>query len=49
MIYRFSDTDQLKNVITSLSNFNSKVDKLDVDKFEPASVVLSKLSDVVKK
>ena len=49
VIYRFFDTDQLKKVITSLSNLNSKVDKLDVDKFEPASVVLSKLSDVVKK
>ena len=47
MIYRFFDTDQLKKVITS--NLNSKVDKLDVDKFEPASVVLSKVSDVVKK
>ena len=48
MIYRFFDTDQLIKVITSLSNLNSKVDKLDVDKFEAASVVLSKLNDVKK-
>ena len=38
----------LKNVPTNLSNFKSKVDKLDVDKLVPVPVDLSKLSDVVK-
>ena len=33
---------------TNLSNSNSKVDTLHVDKLVPASVDLSKLSDVVK-
>ena len=38
----------MKSVPTNLSNLNSKVNKLDVDKLVPASVNLSKLSDVVK-
>ena len=42
------DIDKLKNVLISLSNFKSKVDKLDVDKLVPVPVDLSKLSDVVK-
>ena len=42
------DIDQLKNVLTNLSNLKSKVDKLDVDKLVPVSVDLSKLSDVAK-
>ena len=33
---------------TNLSNLKSKVDKLDVDKFVPVPVDLSKLNDVVK-
>ena len=41
--------DKLKNIPNNLSNFKSKVDKLDVDKLVPALVDLSKLSDVVKK
>ena len=40
--------DKLKNVPTNLSNWKSKVDKLDVDKLVPVPVELSKLSDVVK-
>ena len=42
------DIDKLKNVPTNLTNLKNKVDKLDVDKWVPTSVVLSKLSDVVK-
>ena len=42
------DIDELKNVLTNLSNLKSKVDKLDVDKLVPASVDLNKLSDIVK-
>ena len=42
------DIDKLKNVLISLSNLKSKVDKLDVDKLVPVPVDLSKLSDVVK-
>ena len=38
----------MKNVSTNLSNFKSKVDKLDVDKLVSVSVDLSKLSDVVR-
>ena len=38
----------MKNVPTNLINWKSKVDKLDVDKLVPATVDLSKLSDVVK-
>ena len=38
----------MKNVSSSLSNWESKVDKLDVDKFAPVPVDLSKLSDAVK-
>ena len=38
----------MKNVSTNLSNFESKVDKLDVDKLVSVSVDLSKLSDVVR-
>ena len=38
----------MKNAPTNLSNFKSKVDKLDVDKLVPVPVALSKLSDVVK-
>ena len=33
---------------TNLSNLQSKIDKLDVDKLVPVPVALSKLSDVVK-
>ena len=40
--------DKLKNVPTNLSRLKCKVDKLDVDKLEPVSVDLSKISDVVK-
>ena len=40
--------DKLKNVPANLSNWKSKVDKLDVDKLVPVPVELSKLSDVVK-
>ena len=43
------DIDKFKkNVPTNLSNSNSKVDTLHVDKLVPVSVDLSKLSDVVK-
>ena len=42
------DTDELKNVPNILSNLKSKVYKLDVDKLVPASIDISKLSDVVK-
>ena len=38
----------MKNVPSNLSNLKIKVDKLDVDKLVPASIDLSKLSDVVK-
>ena len=40
--------DKLKNVPANLSNWKSKVDKLDVDKLVLVPVELSKLSDVVK-
>ena len=45
------DIDQLKNVLTNLSNLKSKVDNLDVDKLVPVPLFtdLSKLSNVVKK
>ena len=33
---------------TSLASLKTEVDKLDIDKFEPVPVDLSKLSDVVK-
>ena len=39
----------MKNVPSNLSNLESKVDKLDVDKLVPVAFDLSKLSDVVKK
>ena len=42
------DIDKLKNVPCNLSNFKSKVDKLDVVKVVPVRVDLRKLSDVVK-
>ena len=38
----------MKNVPSGLSNLKSNVDKLDVDKFVPVPIDLSKLSDVVK-
>ena len=38
----------MKNIQTYLSNFKSKVDKVDVGKLVPVPVDLSKLSDVVK-
>ena len=38
----------MKNVLINLSNLESKVDKLDVDKLVPVPVDLSKLSDAVK-
>ena len=38
----------MKNVPTNLSNFKSKVDKLDVNKLVPVLVDLSKLSVVLK-
>ena len=41
--------DKLKNLPTNLINLESKVYKLDLDKLLPASINLSKLSDVVKK
>ena len=40
--------DKLKNVLTNLRNFKTKVDELDVDKLVPIPVGLSKLSEVVK-
>ena len=42
------DIDKLKNVPTNLSDWKSKADKLDVNKFVPVSVDLNKLSNVVK-
>ena len=42
------DYDKFKNVLINLSNLESKVDKLDVDKLVPVPVDLSKLSDAVK-
>ena len=42
------DIDNLKNVTTNLSNFKSKIDKLDVDKLVLVPIDLSKLSNVVK-
>ena len=39
------DIDELKNVPSSLSNWKSKIDELDVNKLEPD---LSKLKNVVK-
>ena len=38
----------MKNVLINLSNLESKVDKLDIDKLVPVPVDLSKLSDAVK-
>ena len=38
----------MKNVSANLSNFETKADKLDVDKLVPVPVDLSKLSNVVK-
>ena len=38
----------MKNVITSLNNLKSKVDKLDLDKLVPAPLDFSNLIDVVK-
>ena len=38
----------MKKVLINLSNLESKVDKLDVDKLVPVPVDLSKLSDAVK-
>ena len=35
-------------ILIKLSNSKSKVDNLDIDKLVPATVDLSKLSDVVK-
>ena len=43
-----SVADKLKNVLTNLRNFKTKVDELDVDKLVPIPVGLSKLSEVVK-
>ena len=42
------DIDKFKNVPSNLSNLKSKVNKLDIDKLVPASVDLSKPSDLVK-
>ena len=39
---------KLKIVPSDLSNLKNKVNKLDVDKLETASVDLSKLSDTAK-
>ena len=41
------DFDKLKNLTTNLSNFKSKVDKLDADKLVLVIIDLSKLSDAV--
>ena len=38
----------MKNVLTSLSNFKTKIDELDVDKLVAIPVGLSKLSEVLK-
>ena len=38
----------MKNVLANLSNFKSRVDKLDVDKLVPVPVDITKLSDAVK-
>ena len=38
----------MKHVPTNLSNFKSKVNKLDFDKLVPVPVDLSELSDIVK-
>ena len=43
----FTKKTHLAYLKTDLSSLKSKVDKLDVDKLLPASVDLSKLSDVV--
>ena len=43
------DIDKLKNLQSSLSNLNSKLYKLAIDKLVPAHVGLSKLSDGSKK
>ena len=40
--------NKLKKVPTNLSNSESKVNQLDVDKLVPVPVDLSKLSDVAK-
>ena len=42
------DIDNLKNVTRNLSNFKSKMDKLDVDKLVLVPIDLSKLSNGVK-
>ena len=41
------DFDKFKNLTTNLSNFKSKVDKLDADKLVLVIIDLSKLSDAV--
>ena len=41
------DFDKLKNLTTNLSNFKSKVDKLDAGKLVLVIIDLSKLSDAV--
>ena len=38
----------MKNVLSNLRNFESKVDKLDVHKLVSVPVDLSKLSDVIE-
>ena len=43
-----SVADKLKNKLTNLINFKTKVDELDVDKLVPIPVGFSKLSEVVK-
>ena len=42
------DNDELKNVPCTLRNLKSKAGKLDVDRFAPIRVDLSRQSDVVK-
>ena len=44
-----TDVDTLRFALkANLASRKTKVDKLDVDKLEPVSIDLSKLSDVVK-
>ena len=43
-----SDIDKLKNIPGLLSNFKSKVDRLNIGKLETTLVDLSKLSNIVK-
>ena len=38
----------MKNVLSSLNNLKSKVDKSDIGKLETAAVDLGKLSNIVK-